>query len=75
MVPPSSCTGRVRPATVLLRVSAAGQVESAALRTRSNCAAFNALAVSYAREQLVFRPATKGGQPVAAWILLVIQAL
>jgi hypothetical protein len=57
----------VRPVTVTLRVSASGQVETASATIRSNCAAFTDLVVAFAGD-LVFTPATKGGQPVAAWI-------
>jgi hypothetical protein len=70
---PASCAGSVRPATVLLQVSAAGDVMAASPQFRSNCPAFNEQAVAFARD-LAFQPATKGGQPVAAWIILLIRA-
>jgi len=69
---PESCTGTVRPATVTLRVTSSGQVETASATAPSNCAAFTALAVAFAGD-LVFAPATKGGQPVAAWISLLVR--
>jgi TonB family protein len=62
-----SCTGAVGTVTVTLRVSASGQVETASATRPSNCAAFTAQAVALAND-LVFTPATKGGQRVAAWI-------
>jgi len=61
-----SCTGAVSTVTVTLRVSASGQVETASATRSSNCPAFTAQAVALAND-LVFTPATKGGQPVAAW--------
>jgi TonB family protein len=62
-----SCTGTVSTVTVTLRVSESGQVETASATRPSNCAAFTAQAVALAND-LVFTPATKGGQRVAAWI-------
>jgi hypothetical protein len=73
IAPPASCTGNVTPANVLLQVSAAGDVLQAFAQGRSNCAAFNDQAVAFARD-MGFQPATKGGQPVPAWIILPIQA-
>jgi TonB family protein len=69
---PASCTGVVRPATVLLQVSVSGDVVTASLQGRSSCPAFNEQAVAFSRD-LAFQPATKGGQPVAAWIALLIR--
>jgi len=72
-VAPSSCTGTVTPATVLLKVSPTGDVALAsASAPASNCSAFNAAALAVARD-LSFTPATKGGQPVEAWIKLSIR--
>jgi TonB family protein len=72
VTPPASCTGTVSPATVLLRVTASGDVETASVQSRSSCAAFNDAAVAFARD-LAFTPATKGGAPVAVWIQLLIR--
>jgi TonB family protein len=72
VTPPSTCTGRVSPATVLLRVTASGDVETASVQSRSTCAAFNDAAVAFARD-LAFAPATRNGSPVAAWIQLLIR--
>ena len=69
---PASCSGVVRPATVLLQVSVSGDVVTASLQGRSSCPAFNEQAVAFSRD-LAFQPATKGGQPVAAWIALLIR--
>jgi TonB family protein len=72
-VAPSSCTGTVTPTTVLLKVSATGDVANASSSSPgSNCAAFNAAALAVARD-LSFTPATKGGAPVEAWIKLSIR--
>jgi hypothetical protein len=71
---PQSCTGEVTPATVMLRVSAMGEVEMASATVRSNCAAFTELAVAFARD-LAFAPATKGAAPVPAWIAVLIRPL
>ncbi len=71
---PASCTGNVTPATVLLRVSATGDVATAQINGRSSCAAFNDAALAVSRD-LSFTPATKGGQPVEAWVLLPIRPL
>ena len=59
--------------TVTVQVDASGSVAMASPRSRSNCPAFTDLAVSFARD-LGFSPATKGGQPVSAWISLQVQA-
>jgi len=67
-----SCTGTVSTVTVTLRVSESGQVETASATRPSNCAAFTAQAVALAND-LVFTPATKGGQRVAAWINWLIR--
>jgi hypothetical protein len=73
ITPPASCRGGVRGATVLLKVSAAGEVESAVRQLPSNCPAFTEVAVAFAQEQLAFTPATKGGRPVVAWIVMLIR--
>jgi hypothetical protein len=71
--PSASCTGVVTPSTVLLRVGTTGEVDGTPTTHRSsNCAGFDVQAVSRAGD-LAFHPATKGGQPVAAWILLPIR--
>ena len=71
---PASCTGTVTPATVLVRVGATGEVVTASPLAQSNCAAFSALALAFARD-LAFRPATKGGAPVSAWVAVLIRPL
>jgi hypothetical protein len=71
---PQSCTGAVTPVTVMLRVSASGEVEMASATARSNCAAFTDQAVAFARD-LAFAPAIKGGAPVPAWIAVLIRPL
>jgi len=72
-VVPASCTGTVTPATILLKVSVTGDVATASSSSPgSNCAAFNAAALAVAND-LSFTPATKGGQPVEAWIKLSIR--
>jgi len=74
MTQPESCSGVVSSATVLLQVSATGDVVTASPRQNSNCAAFTAAAVAFARD-MAFTPATKNGQPVSAWIALPIRPL
>jgi predicted Ser/Thr protein kinase len=71
---PASCTGTITPATVLLRVSATGDVATAQINGRSSCAAFNDAALAVSRD-LSFTPATKGGQPVEAWVLQLIRPI
>jgi hypothetical protein len=69
---PASCGGRVRPAIVLLVVTQWGMVETSELYGSSGCRAFDQLAVAFAND-LTFRPATKAGKMVSAWILLPIR--
>jgi len=57
-----------------VRISASGDVESASASSNSSCAAFTEAAVAFARD-LAFSPATKGGQPVAAWFRMLVRAL
>jgi len=71
---PEGCSGVVSPATILVQVSATGDVVTASPRVSSNCADFTAVAVAYARD-MAFSPATKNGQPVAAWMQLLIRPL
>jgi serine/threonine protein kinase len=68
---PSGCTGTPSPATMLVKVTATGDVESVTPSQPSNCAQFTAQANAYVKD-LTFVPAQKSGQPVAAWIYLPI---
>jgi len=55
---------------VLVQVSPQGEVVGTPTVNRgSNCAAFNQAAVAQIQD-MTFRPATKGGQPVAAWVVV-----
>ena len=74
MPPPESCTGTVTPANVMLQVSPTGDVVTASPRGSSSCPAFTDAAVAFARD-LMFNPATKGGQPVSAWVAQLIRPL
>jgi len=68
--PPPSCTGNVTPANVLVQVSPQGEVVGNPTVNRgSNCAAFNQAAIAQIQD-MTFRPATKNGQPVAAWVVV-----
>jgi serine/threonine protein kinase len=68
--PPPSCTGNVTPANVLVQVSAQGEVMGNPTVNRgSNCAAFNQAAIAQIQD-MTFRAATKGGQPVTAWVVV-----
>jgi len=69
---PESCTDPVSPATVLVRVNASGDVETASVTVRSNCAAFTDQAVPFARD-LAFVPAVLRGTPVAAWTMVLVR--
>ena len=72
IAPPADCQSNVTPTTVLLKVGASGDVDGQpSVLRHSNCATFEQAAVATARD-LAFRPATKGGQPAAAWIQIVI---
>ena len=74
MPAPESCTGSVTPVTLMLKVSAQGEVDGQpSVSRRSNCDAFTQNASSYALD-LTFTPATKDGTPVAVWMNLQIQA-
>jgi serine/threonine-protein kinase len=74
MPAPESCTGNVTPVTLMLKVSAQGEVDGQpSVSRRSNCDAFTQNASSYALD-LTFTPATKNGTPVAVWMNLQIQA-
>jgi hypothetical protein len=68
--PPPSCTGIVTPANVLVQVSAQGEVVGNPTVNRgSSCAAFNQAAIAQIQD-MTFRPASKGGQPVSAWVVV-----
>jgi len=71
---PSSCTGQVRAANVLVHVSATGEVlGDPTVQRPSNCEAFNAAARAFALD-MAFLPAQKAGQAVAAWVVVPISA-
>jgi hypothetical protein len=72
---PPSCTGPIRQVTVVVRVDASGNVvgNPTAQTRRGDCAAFAEAAAAYVAD-LAFVPATKNGQPVAAWIQLPVRA-
>ncbi len=72
LTPPSSCTGTVSPVNVLVNVSASGEVLSASMNRGSSCQAFTAAAVSQVQD-MTFTPAQRGGQPVAAWVVVVMR--
>ncbi len=75
MPAPESCTGSVTPVTLMLRVSAQGEVDGQpSVSRRSNCDAFTQNASSYALD-LTFTPATKAGRPVPVWMNLQVQPL
>ena len=72
---PASCAGGASPATVLVRVSAAGAVEGRPSATRpSSCTAFTDSALA-AAAAIGFAPALKNGQPVAAWTLVLVRPM
>ncbi len=70
---PAACAAVPAPATVLMRVTATGEVQGAPTVTgRSDCAAFNDAAVAAAAE-IAFAPAQKAGRPVAAWTRILVR--
>ncbi|MBI4543071.1 MAG: TonB family protein [Gemmatimonadetes bacterium] len=70
---PEACAGNATAATVLVRVSAAGEVVGTPIATSpGSCRAFGAAAAAYA-EQLTFQPATKNGQAVTVWVTIPIR--
>jgi hypothetical protein len=67
---PSDCAANIRPAGILVNVSAQGEVVgNPTVQTRSGCASFDAAAQAQILD-MTFQPATKGGQPVAAWVVI-----
>jgi len=58
--------------TLKLFISRQGTVDTARIDRGSGYAAFDSAALAGSR-QLRFRPATRGGEPVAAWFLLPVQ--
>ena len=68
---PSSCSPRTGNATILIHISAAGEVTDPApvvLRT-SGCAAFDEVAKAAVLD-IAFRPAKKNGQNIISWLQL-----
>jgi serine/threonine protein kinase len=59
-------TGTPSPAVLLVKVSADGRTVSVETNTPSNSAAFNNLAVAFAKN-LKWQPAAKNGTPVEGW--------
>lgn len=58
--------------TLRLFITETGTVDSVRIETPSKYAAFDSAAVA-GSHQLRFQPATRGGEPVAAWFLLPVQ--
>jgi predicted Ser/Thr protein kinase len=71
---PAACTGTPTPATVLVKVAATGDVESASEYGRSNCPQFTQRAVAYVKDNMTFVPAQKDGKPTFAWIQFQVSA-
>jgi TonB family protein len=70
---PAACRGTPQPATILVRVSAAGAVEGApTVQAPSDCAAFTQAATTLAQD-MTFTPAVKDGRPVAAWTFVLVR--
>ncbi|MDO8665469.1 MAG: PEGA domain-containing protein, partial [Gemmatimonadales bacterium] len=70
---PDGCPSGATAATILLRVSAEGQVVVPPTATvRGSCPAFALAAAAYAQD-LSFRPATKNNAAVAAWVTILIR--
>ncbi|MDP3772836.1 MAG: protein kinase [Gemmatimonadales bacterium] len=70
---PDGCPSGTTAATILLRVSADGQVVGTPTATqRGSCPAFALAAAAYAQD-LSFQPATKNNAPVAAWTTILIR--
>jgi len=59
-------TGEPSPAVLLVKVSADGRTVSVQTKTPSNSAAFNNLAIAFAKN-LKWQPAAKNGTPVEGW--------
>ena len=70
---PSSCGDQVGSPTVLVRVSAIGEVGMASIQERSGCEVFDAAATALVRD-ILFTPATKSGGPVAAWVRVLVRS-
>jgi hypothetical protein len=66
---PDSCGYGVTPVTLMVRISDGGQVEEVRLFAPSQCPQFSDSAIALVR-RLAFTPAQKGGQNVAAWMLI-----
>jgi protein TonB len=58
--------------TLRLFISERGTVDTTRIEKTSGYAAFDSAALAGSR-QLRFRPATRGGKPVAAWFLLPVK--
>ena len=73
VAPPRSCGPRTGSVVLLVHVSAGGDVLGPAIVTqRPQCAAFGEAAVALARD-MRFRPASKNGIAVSAWIQVLIR--
>jgi hypothetical protein len=72
---PTACRGAASAATVLVHVSASGEVVgNPTVIGRSSCAAFGQAAAAYAADAS-FQPALKDGRPVPSWVRLLIRAI
>jgi serine/threonine protein kinase len=75
LTPPSTCTGNITPVTLMVNVSASGEVVgSPSVLRNSSCREFGSSAQAWVAD-LTFVAATKGGQPVAAWMQLQVQPI
>jgi TolB-like protein len=73
LLPPSSCGTGVGAVQVLVRVSAAGDVETSPAVVRgSGCGAFDQMAQAFVPD-VAFMPATKAGAAVVAWVLVNVR--
>ena len=62
-------------AVVWVRVEQDGRMSDLRIGQLSRVGPFDRAAVQYARDSLTYRPAVKGGRPVAAWLRLPITGL
>lgn len=75
VVRPAECGRGVTSASVLVHVSAAGEVIGRpVISRRSSCAMFSQVAVAFALD-VTFEPATLRGRGVDAWTVLAVQAI
>jgi serine/threonine-protein kinase len=67
---PADCPASTRSVSLLVNVSAQGEVVgNPTVQTRSGCASFDAAAQAQILD-ITFQPAVKNGQPVAAWVVI-----